>query len=113
MLNLWEQKYGKVFSLITMSLTSGVCQYSGLKTFQHIGNIIGESKIERGIYWCNLYENSLSLLRNETTIPNGELKTIHQITDEWKVLSKKRMTTLIEQNRLSTESNTYDGYYVQ
>ena len=110
--NFWKQKYGDIFSLVTMSLTGGLCQYTRLKSFKHIGNILGDSKIERGIYWCNLYDNSLSLLRNETTSIHGELKSIGEITTEWKKHSKKRISTLIEQNRLSIESNTYDKYFV-
>jgi Domain of unknown function (DUF4338) len=110
--NLWKKKYGQVYCLTTMSLTAGVCQYTGLKNFSHVGDIVGShSKITRGIYWCNLYDNSLSLLRRETKNLNGQLKTLQSITDDWKVIARKRITNLTEQNRLSTEPNTYDGLY--
>ena len=67
--------------------------------------------IERGVYFCELYKNTFQLLRNESILPIGNLKSVKQISDEWKVIAKKRLLKLIDENKLKTEPDCYDKYY--
>tara|TARA_Y100000034_G_scaffold41308_1_gene50810 strand:+ start:3632 stop:4942 length:1311 start_codon:yes stop_codon:yes gene_type:complete len=71
-----------------------------------------KSEHARGIYFSELYTNTLPFLREETTedklVPAFD-NSVKALTDIWKnKYAKKRIENLIKNNRVSNESHFYD-----
>ena len=46
-----------------------------------------------------------------TSEPVGSLRTVEEITNDWKIIAKKRITKLIAGDLLRMEPDTYEKYY--
>lgn len=105
----WNKKYSSpLYGIITLSMTGGVTQYSGLKNYKYIGT----SKSGRGVYFCSLYGNTIPLLKQEETIPTDDKRLlVSEILPTWKSKALNRFSTLEKQSRLRTEIDTYDKLY--
>jgi hypothetical protein len=95
--------------MMTLAMTGGVTQYSGLKNYKYVGT---SSKNDRGIYFANLFDNSVALLNETETTPlNDRRLTIPEILNQWKPKAIKRFESLKKENKIRTEIDTYDSLY--
>jgi len=114
----WEKEWGdKLYLLQTMTMSAGVCQYSGLKEYIHLSNkfdtLNNEDGVERGFYVSNLYSNTRELLKEVDSKPKDDRrKTIEEVINWWKPKAIRRFNKLKSEDRLKLQPETYENMYI-
>lgn len=103
-LDIWDKKYvEKAFGVLTLSMSTGISQYSGMKEFIHLGEAAG-----RTAYFFECYDNTRQLFKNETITGVDKRLSLESCILDWKNKAMKRLIKLQSENKIKTDIDTYD-----